>query len=106
DAKAVEKEALKKEINFRYIDDKHIGISLDETTSIADVEDIVNVLHQHPERPPLRLPLTDRKFAGPLRWCALHRTSRTRYSTRIIPNTKCSGTSNDWRTRTSPWFTR
>lgn len=43
DAKAVEKEALKKEINFRYIDDKHIGISLDETTSIADVEDIVNV---------------------------------------------------------------
>jgi glycine dehydrogenase len=33
--------AEKNKINFRYIDDKHIGISLDETTSQKDVLDIV-----------------------------------------------------------------
>jgi len=35
--------AEKNQINFRYIDDKHIGISLDETTSQKDVLDIVYV---------------------------------------------------------------
>lgn len=35
--------AEKNNINFRYIDDKHIGISLDETTSQKDVLDIVYV---------------------------------------------------------------
>lgn len=35
--------AEKNQINFRYIDDKHVGISLDETTSQKDVLDIVYV---------------------------------------------------------------
>jgi glycine dehydrogenase len=44
DKKAVEREALKHEINFRYFDDNHIGISLDETTATQDITDILNVL--------------------------------------------------------------
>ena len=40
----VRKAALAAEINFHYADATHIGISLDETTSIADVEAILGVL--------------------------------------------------------------
>jgi glycine dehydrogenase len=35
--------ALDKQMNFRIIDEKHIGISLDETTSLADVNNILEV---------------------------------------------------------------
>jgi glycine dehydrogenase len=44
DKKTVEQAALKKGINFRYFNDDHIGISLDETTTIADVREILDVL--------------------------------------------------------------
>lgn len=37
------KEALANQINFRYIDDKHVGVSLDETVSIKDVNAILAV---------------------------------------------------------------
>lgn len=40
----VRRVALEHHINFRYICDECIGISLDETTSKADVEEIINVL--------------------------------------------------------------
>ncbi len=43
DKKAIEREAVKHEINFRYFADNHIGISIDETTSLKDVEKILNV---------------------------------------------------------------
>jgi glycine dehydrogenase len=36
--------AVKHEMNFRYIDQKTIGISLDETTTLCDVNDILAVL--------------------------------------------------------------
>lgn len=36
--KAIEREALKREINFRYFTDDQVGISLDETTSEEDVK--------------------------------------------------------------------
>jgi len=36
--------ALENEMNFLYIDDRHVGISLDETTGKADIEKIVSVL--------------------------------------------------------------
>ncbi len=36
--------ALENEINFLYADEKHIGISIDETTNEADIEKIVSVL--------------------------------------------------------------
>jgi glycine dehydrogenase len=44
DRRSVEREATKREINFRYFQDNHIGISLDETTSSADVNLILDVL--------------------------------------------------------------
>ncbi|WP_333819081.1 aminomethyl-transferring glycine dehydrogenase [Ohtaekwangia sp.] len=43
DKKAVEREALKREINFRYFTDNHIGISLDETTSVEDIAVIAEI---------------------------------------------------------------
>ncbi|MGN6566796.1 MAG: aminomethyl-transferring glycine dehydrogenase [Flavipsychrobacter sp.] len=43
-AATVKKAAEAAEINFRYHDDKHIGIALDETTTQADVEAILKVL--------------------------------------------------------------
>ena len=36
--------ALNHQVNFRYIDEKHIGISLDETTSKQDVDLILKIL--------------------------------------------------------------
>ncbi|MDH5366448.1 MAG: aminomethyl-transferring glycine dehydrogenase [Cyclobacteriaceae bacterium] len=41
---AVKKEAEKNEINFRFFEDEHIGISVDETTTFYDIENILNVL--------------------------------------------------------------
>lgn len=38
--------ALSKEINLRYINDKHIGISLDQTTSVADVHQLAELFAQ------------------------------------------------------------
>ncbi|MBW8050630.1 MAG: glycine dehydrogenase [Cytophagales bacterium] len=35
--------ALESQINFRYFDDHYIGISLNETTEISDINDIINV---------------------------------------------------------------
>lgn len=43
DKKAIEREAVKREINFRYYADNHVGISLDETTSTEDVKNILEI---------------------------------------------------------------
>jgi glycine dehydrogenase len=43
DAKTIKTEAEKKEINFRYFGDNTVGISLDETTTLADVNNILAV---------------------------------------------------------------
>jgi glycine dehydrogenase len=43
DAGAVVKAGEAKEMNFRVVDEKHIGISLDETTTQRDVVDILHV---------------------------------------------------------------
>ena len=42
-AEAVRRAALEGGINFRYIDERAIGISLNETVTTGDVQDIVNV---------------------------------------------------------------
>ena len=42
-SKDVEKLALEREMNFNYIDDKTIGISVDETTNISDINLIIEV---------------------------------------------------------------
>ncbi|HYG01615.1 MAG TPA: aminomethyl-transferring glycine dehydrogenase [Chryseosolibacter sp.] len=47
DAKAIKNEAEKREVNFRYFDERHIGISLDETTSADDIKLIVDIFSAH-----------------------------------------------------------
>lgn len=42
----VRKTAEAREVNFRYFDDKHVGISLDETVSQSDVLDIVSIFEE------------------------------------------------------------
>jgi glycine dehydrogenase len=43
DNKAIELEALKHGINFRYFKDNHVGISVDETTTLEDIKTIVSI---------------------------------------------------------------
>jgi glycine dehydrogenase len=43
DKKAIEREAIKHELNFRYFSDNYVGISLDETTSLKDLQTILKV---------------------------------------------------------------
>jgi glycine dehydrogenase len=43
DKEAIRKEALKREMNFRYFATNHIGVSLDETTTLDDVHSILEV---------------------------------------------------------------
>jgi glycine dehydrogenase len=40
--KAIKEKAERQFINLRYIDEKHIGISLDETTALDDLYDLIN----------------------------------------------------------------
>ena len=47
----IKKLAEKKSINFRYFDSNHVGISLDETTSHADVLDIINLFSEFGKNP-------------------------------------------------------
>ncbi len=42
-ANQVHQLATEKKMNFRHIDDKHVGISLDETTSLGDVNEILEI---------------------------------------------------------------
>ncbi len=44
DSGRIKTAAEKAQINFRYIDERHVGISLDETTTAKDVDDILQVL--------------------------------------------------------------
>ena len=46
DAGAVKQIAESREINFRYFDNNHVGITLDETTLQSDVLDIVSVFEE------------------------------------------------------------
>ncbi len=43
DSKAVEREATNREVNFKYFDNNHVGISIDETTSSEDVKTILEI---------------------------------------------------------------
>ncbi|MEQ9415689.1 MAG: aminomethyl-transferring glycine dehydrogenase, partial [Cyclobacteriaceae bacterium] len=43
DKKTIEAEATKQEVNFRYFEDNHVGISINETTSAGDIEQIVSI---------------------------------------------------------------
>lgn len=40
---ALKKEALAAKINLRYIDETHVGVSIDETTSLKDINNLLNI---------------------------------------------------------------
>ena len=43
DSNKIDKLAIRKEINVRLIDSAHVGISIDETTSIEDINELVSI---------------------------------------------------------------
>ena len=47
----IKKLSLKNKINFRYIDDRTIGISVDETTALKDINDILKIFAIANEKP-------------------------------------------------------
>ncbi len=59
---AITKEALKRDVNFRYFNDNHVGISLDETTTVEDVKVILEIFNLSPR--PSRAPLPPGRGEG------------------------------------------
>lgn len=55
DAAALKQEAEKRQVNFRYFEDGHIGISLDETSSVDDCNLILEILSMTEKKKPLAL---------------------------------------------------
>ncbi len=62
----IRKAALAACMNFRYLDDNHIGISVDETTSINDLADIVNVLARVRQKKAARIQIESQNDLGSL----------------------------------------
>jgi len=63
DRKSIQQKAEAAEINFKYFNDNHVGISLDETTTLQDVEKIVSIFTGNnssgkPDAPDLNWPLS------------------------------------------------
>jgi len=57
DLKAIRKKAESQQINLRYIDDTHIGISLDETTGINELYDLINCFEN--DKDPVSFDISD-----------------------------------------------
>jgi len=51
--------ALQEKINFRYINETHVGISLDETTELEDIEKIVSIFANALEKGFYKIDLTE-----------------------------------------------
>jgi len=71
---ALKKEAVNNQVNFRYFDDNaNIGISLDETTSIQDLNKIIEILANTTGKQPVKLSNDDlknaAKIAFPEKYC-------------------------------------
>ena len=62
DKKAIEREAIKHEVNFRYFADNHVGISIDETTSVENIKTIIEIFAKTAPSP--RLPKADIPLPG------------------------------------------
>jgi glycine dehydrogenase len=46
DKKAIQQAALKHEINFRYFETSHVGISVDETITAADIDEVIKIFSE------------------------------------------------------------
>ncbi len=65
DRKAIESEALRREMNFRYFEDNHVGITLDETSSHKDVSDILEVFAAAMAKKPVLLSVNGQELSWP-----------------------------------------
>lgn len=65
DKNAIAGECEKREINFRYFDDNHVGISVDETTSEADCKLILDIFAAAENKRSLDLSLNGREINWP-----------------------------------------
>jgi glycine dehydrogenase len=59
--------AIKKQINFRYFNDGNIGISLNETTTLKDIEDILEIFAEAGSKP-LAFDLEKHKESLSIEW--------------------------------------
>ena len=68
--KEISENCQAKKINLRIFDDNSVGISLDETTTEADVEDLLEIfnLENLPPSPPLPTPLASSRETRPTQW--------------------------------------
>lgn len=74
DTNSIQKAALAQGINFRYFDDNHIGISIDETSTPEDIQTILGIFNPSPR--PVGTPLSPGRGAGGINWpSSLIRTS-------------------------------
>jgi glycine dehydrogenase len=73
DKNAIQQEALKQGINFRYFNDNHIGISIDETATQEDIQEILNIFT--PSSRSAATPLSPGKGTGVSWPASLVRTS-------------------------------
>ncbi|MEK6783065.1 MAG: aminomethyl-transferring glycine dehydrogenase [Bacteroidota bacterium] len=65
DKKAIEREATKHGINFRYFTDSYVGISIDETTSLKDVQTVIGIFASTITSPrPSGTPLLEERGRG------------------------------------------
>lgn len=65
DKKAIEREAVKREVNLRYFSDNYVGISLDETTSASDVNLILEIFTAAENKKPANLSLNGQEINWP-----------------------------------------
>jgi glycine dehydrogenase len=72
DKKAVEREAVKREVNLRYFADNHVGVSLDEMSTADDVKLIVEILAAAENKKSVALSINGQEINWP---AALKRTS-------------------------------
>ena len=78
----IRKAALARRINFRYADDTHVGVTLDETTTAADVQDIADAFAEGMGKRPVQVDLAAARPGVP---AALRRT--TAFMTHPVFNT-------------------
>ena len=78
-----------REVNFRYFDEKHVGIAIDETTSQKDVLDILYIFAEASGHSGVSLTFSDDDITDNIPGYA---TRQSIYLTHPVSNTHHSGT--------------
>jgi glycine dehydrogenase len=65
DKKLIEREAEKRQVNFRYFDGNHVGISLDETTTAEDCRTILEIFATAGDKKPVAWSSNGKEMSWP-----------------------------------------